>query len=73
MGKRKAKPAEIKGDPRVVAMLDCMLFALNSFKNKPVFDQKTHTMTSWHGWFKEVITGAGYALADPKKEPEGTP
>lgn len=64
MARRKA--AEIKDDPRVVALAECVLFALNGFRNKPIYDHATKQMTDWHKWFRESLSGAGYTVIDPR-------
>lgn len=63
MGKKKTPPPVIRDDPRVVEMAQCMVFAMQGFRNKPVFDPKTNQMETWHGWFKRVLEGAGYTVA----------
>lgn len=61
MPKRKpARAKPIKDDPRVLNLAMCVSFALRSFKNKPIFDSNTLSMTTWHKWFKDSLKEAGY-------------
>ncbi len=63
----KRKPPEIKDDPRVTALANCVVFAINSFKDKPVMDTATNQMGTWHTWFKRILTEAGYTVTEPPK------
>jgi hypothetical protein len=67
MGKKR-KITEVKDDPRVQELADCVMFAVNAFRNKPIYDNRTKTMTTWHAWFKKSLTDAGYVLYEPEKE-----
>jgi hypothetical protein len=63
--RKPKKPREIKDDPRVQQLANCVIFAVNAFRNKPVFDPKTSKMETWHGWFKRALSEAGYTLTEP--------
>ena len=65
MAKKKPK---ITGDERVVRMAGCILFALGAFRNKPIWDNDTRTMTTWHAWFKKTLEDAGYELVGTTPE-----
>jgi len=61
-GKKKTKVADIKDDPRVVALAECVLFAINNVKNKPVLSGTKVEMM--HAWFKRALTDAGYVVSE---------
>lgn len=54
----------IHEDSRVVAMANCMLFALQAWKNKPIYDQSTKKMEGWHQWFKRTLQEAGFDIVN---------
>lgn len=47
---------------QVDELASCVLFAINNFKNKPIFDAKTKTMQGWRQWFERSLEDAGYKL-----------
>lgn len=51
---------DIKSDPRVIALANCVLFALQAFRNKAVYDKTIHKMEGWHQWFKRTLRKSGY-------------
>jgi len=55
---------QIKNDERVIALAECVLFAINNFKNKPIVDNDSLKMTTWHTWFKESLEKAGFKLKE---------
>lgn len=63
---------EYKNDPRTKALADCLMFAINSFPNKPVFDPADNTIQTWHSWFTKAIEGSGFKLkaVEPEKKPK---
>lgn len=56
----KPKQPDVKDDPKVIALANCVLFALQAFRNKPVYDHATNKMEGWHAWFKRALREAGY-------------
>lgn len=64
----QSTPPPLVGDPRADAMANCLIFALNAFRNRPVYDPHKQTMEGWHTWFRRVLEEAGYKLADKPKE-----
>ncbi len=55
-----SKKKKINDDSRVLSMAKCMIFALQSTRDKPMFDGEKQQMTTWHAWFKEVLNEAGF-------------
>jgi hypothetical protein len=52
------KPKKVSAKTK---MAECLVFAIESFKNKPVanFDSGDR-MEGWHQWFVRVLNEAGY-------------
>jgi hypothetical protein len=67
----KKKPADVSKDPRVVGLANCVLFALQAFRNKAVYDNSTRKMETWHAWFRRALREAGYGDLPLAQEPEG--
>jgi len=55
---------QLKNDPRVIKMAKCLLFAVNNFRNGMVLNED-NSATTWHKWFKEALTEAGYVVTEP--------
>lgn len=58
---------QLVNDPKVQGLVECLIFAVNSFKDEPIFDRSTNEMTSWHTWFKKKIEDAGFQLKEQQK------
>lgn len=57
----------IKDDPKVKAMAECMLFALENFKPTVVMhgDGKCE---NWHHWYKRTLEETGYVFIEKDNE-----
>ena len=53
-------PREVREDPRVVGLANCLLFALAAFRDRPVYDNRTKAMRPWKAWFRQALREAGY-------------
>lgn len=62
---KKKQPVDVTDDPRVQKMAQCLVFAINSFKNSIVMSPDM-TMTNWHSWFEDALTEAGYKIKKEK-------
>jgi hypothetical protein len=43
-----------------VALANCVIFALRSMRNKPMYDGQKKAMTSWHDWFRQTLRDTGF-------------
>ena len=67
----KRKPPVIKDDPRVKELAECVWFSIRSFRDRPIFNNDTHAMESWHSWFRRALEDAGFTIPEsspPKPE-----